>query len=131
MAHRLNTNKQFMVGNGILAFAVLFVVVIFVYMSLRLSRHPDEERTFIENYTFSLENGFAGESVSVYANDSLLFNELVLEEPLVLKINRFEEHTAVLIVDNVTEQVSTFALSEMGGTYRFRKDENGVRLLPQ
>ena len=30
MAHRLNTNKQFMVGNGILAFAVIFVVVIFV-----------------------------------------------------------------------------------------------------
>lgn len=25
MAHRLNTNKQFMVGNGILAFAVIFV----------------------------------------------------------------------------------------------------------
>lgn len=38
MAHRLNTNKQFMVGNGILAFAVIFVVVIFVYMSMRLQR---------------------------------------------------------------------------------------------
>ena len=36
MAHRLNTNKQFMVGNGILAFAVIFVVVIFIYMSMRL-----------------------------------------------------------------------------------------------
>ena len=33
MAHHLNTNKQFMVGNGILAFAVIFVVVIFIYMS--------------------------------------------------------------------------------------------------
>lgn len=38
MAHHLNTNKQFMVGNGILAFAVIFVVVIFIYMSLRLQR---------------------------------------------------------------------------------------------
>lgn len=28
MTHRLNTNKQFMLGNGILAFAVIFVVVI-------------------------------------------------------------------------------------------------------
>lgn len=34
MAHHLNTNKQFMVGNGILAFAVIFVVVIFIYMRL-------------------------------------------------------------------------------------------------
>lgn len=40
MAHHLNTNKQFMVGNGILAFAVIFVVVIFIYMSLRLHGKP-------------------------------------------------------------------------------------------
>ena len=44
MAHRLNTNKQFMVGNGILAFAVIFVVVIFVYMSLRLQREKEAIR---------------------------------------------------------------------------------------
>ena len=49
MAHRLNTNKQFMVGNGILAFAVIFVVVIFVYMSMRLQREKQEERHFIES----------------------------------------------------------------------------------
>ena len=54
MAHRLNTNKQFMVGNGILAFAVIFVVVIFVYMSMRLQREKQEERHFIESYTISL-----------------------------------------------------------------------------
>ena len=48
MAHRLNTNKQFMVGNGILAFAVIFVVVIFVYMSLRLQREKEANRHFSE-----------------------------------------------------------------------------------
>ena len=48
MAHRLNTNKQFMVGNGILAFAVIFVVVIFVYMSMRLQQQKAENRNFIE-----------------------------------------------------------------------------------
>ncbi|MCD8032389.1 MAG: hypothetical protein LUF85_16590 [Bacteroides sp.] len=131
MAHRLNTNKQFMVGNGILAFAVLFVVVIFVYMSLRLSRQQDAERTFIENYIFRLEKGFTGEFISVYANDSLLFDELILEEPVVLSVRRFDEHTALLIVDKETEQVATFGLSELGGTYHFEKDENGIRLLPQ
>ena len=61
MAHRLNTNKQFMVGNGILAFAVIFVVVIFVYMSMRLQREKQEERHFIESYTISLVKGFAGD----------------------------------------------------------------------
>lgn len=120
-----------MVGNGILAFAVLFVVVIFVYMSLRLSRQQDAERTFIENYTFRLEKGFTGKSISVYANDSLLLDQLIGEEPVVLSVRRFDEHTALLIVDKETEQVATFGLSELGGTYRFEKDENGIRLLPQ
>ena len=63
MAHRLNTNKQFMVGNGILAFAVIFVVVIFVYMSMRLQREKQEERHFIESYTISLVKGFAGRTL--------------------------------------------------------------------
>lgn len=31
MAHHLNTNKQFMVGNGIPGFCRHFVVVIFLY----------------------------------------------------------------------------------------------------
>ena len=54
MAHHLNTNKQFMVGNGILAFAVIFVVVIFIYMSLRLQRENQAERHYIETYTISI-----------------------------------------------------------------------------
>ena len=54
MAHHLNTNKQFMIGNGILAFAVIFVVVIFVYMSMRLQRQKEGERHFAETYNITL-----------------------------------------------------------------------------
>ena len=74
MAHHLNTNKQFMVGNGILAFAVIFVVVIFIYMSLRLQRENQAERHYIETYTISLVKGFAGDSISLFVNDSLIAN---------------------------------------------------------
>lgn len=129
MAHHLNTNKQFMVGNGILAFAVIFVVVIFVYMSMRLQRQKEEERHFIETYTVSLAKGFAGDSVSVFINDSLLMNKVIREEPVDLEVRRFAEQSALMIVDNVTEKVSTFDLSENGGTYRFEKDTDGVKLL--
>lgn len=129
MAHHLNTNKQFMVGNGILAFAVIFVVVIFVYMSMRLQRQKEEERHFIETYTVSLAKGFAGDSVSVFINDSLLMNKVIGEEPVDLEVGRFAEQSALMIVDNVTEKVSTFDLSEKGGTYRFEKDTDGVKLL--
>mgnify|MGYP006877014020 CR=1 FL=1 len=51
MAHRLNTNKQFMIGNGILAFAVIFVVVIFVYMSMRLQQRKEGETQTSSRHT--------------------------------------------------------------------------------
>ena len=72
MPHRLNTNKQFMIGNGILAFAVIIVVVIFVYMSLRVQQQKRDERHFLEQYTLTLDSTFRGHPTSVYLNDSLL-----------------------------------------------------------
>lgn len=129
MAHRLNTNKQFMLGNGILAFAVIFVVVIFIYMSMRMQRENQEERHFIETYTFSLVKGFAGDSVSLFVNDSLIVNKKMDEEPFSVEVGRFAEQSALLIVDNKTELVSTFDLSERGGSYKFEKDADGIKQL--
>lgn len=129
MAHRLNTNKQFMLGNGILAFAVIFVVVIFVYMSLRLQRENQEERHFIETYTISLAKGFAGDSITLYINDSLIVNKTMPQEAYTVEVARFAEQSALLIVGNKTELVSTFDLSEKGGTYQFVKEEDGIKQL--
>ena len=131
MAHRLNTNKQFMVGNGIMAFAVIFVVVIFVYMSLKLSWEMEDGHRFLETYTVTLEKGFVGDSTSIYLNDSLLMNSTVRQEPITLKLNRFAEENALMIVDNNTEKLSLFELSEKGGVYRFEKQGERVIMLTQ
>ena len=130
MTHRLNTNKQFMIGNGILAFAVIFVVVLFAYMSMRLQR-KDRERHYAEHYTVSLVKGFEGDSVSIYINDSLLLNKTIDRTPFDLEVKRFDEESALMIVDNATERISLFELSEKGGTYRFEKEGDGVKQLPQ
>ena len=129
MAHRLYTYIQFMVGNGILAFAVIFVVVIFIYMSMRLQRDKQEQRHFIETYSISLVKGFAGDSVSLYVNDSLILNKTISEEPYTVEVGRFAEQSALLVVDNKTELVSTFDLSERGGTYQFEKEADGIKQL--
>ena len=126
MAHRLNTNKQFMVGNGILAFAVIFVVVIFVYMSMRLQREKQEERHFIESYTISLVKGFAGDSISLFVNDSLISNKTISEEPYTVEVGRFAEQSALLIVDNNTELVSTLILAKKEGLISLKKNRTGL-----
>ena len=120
---------QFMVGNGILAFAVIFVVVIFIYMSMRLQQKQQEERHFIETYTISLVKGFTSDSISLFVNDSLISNKTIIEEPYTVEVGRFAEQSALLIVDNKTELVSTFDLSERGGNYQFEKEEDGIKQL--
>ena len=110
MAHRLNTNKQFMVGNGILAFAVIFVVVIFVYMSLRLQREKEANRHFSETYSIQLTKGFVGDSISLFVNDSLIMNKQIKEEPTAIEVGRFAEQSALMIVNNQTETVAAFDL---------------------
>ena len=87
------------------------------------------ERHFIESYTISLVKGFAGDSISLFVNDSLISNKTMSEEPYTVEIGRFAEQSALLIVDNNTELVSTFDLSEKGGTYQFEKESDGIKQL--
>lgn len=120
-----------MLGNGILAFAVIFVVVIFVYMSLRLQQEKATKRNFIELYTISLAKGFSGDSISLLINDSVLTNRTITKEPFNIEVKRFAQHSTLMIVDNKTEKLSLFELSENGGTYQYEKENGEVRQLPQ
>jgi len=46
-------------------------------------------------------------------------------------VKRFAEQSALFIVDNKTEKLSLFELSERGGTYRFEKENEEVKQLSQ
>lgn len=120
-----------MIGNGILAFGVIFVVVIFIYISLRASSDKNAEKAFAQTYSINLSKGFIGDSVSVFINDSLLLNKTITEEPVTVEVNRFADVSTVIIVDNNTDGVSLFDLSEKGGKYSFIKDEDGIKQLAQ
>lgn len=120
-----------MIGNGILGFAVICVVVIFSYMAMKLQQDRQAERRFLETYTITLERGFAGSSTSVLINDSVLMNGVIETEPVTLQVTRFDEQSALMIVDNATESLSLFELSEKGGHYRFEKEDGEVKLLSQ
>ena len=121
----LKTNKQFMLGNGLLAFAVFIIVAIFFYLSLREQSKKQEHR-YAESYAISLVKGFVGNDMQVLVNDSMLYNAPVQSEPLTFSITRFAENSSVIIVDNATEKMAVFELSEQGGVYNFEMNNGEV-----
>lgn len=120
-----------MVGNGILAFAVIFIVVIFVYMGMKMQRDKQKNHYFTEQYTISLTKGFLKDSVSVLINDSLIGSKQIDQEPFNLEIKRFADQSILMIVDHETDVTSSFNLSEKGGRYRFVKEVDGIKQLGQ
>ena len=127
MTHRLNTNKQFMIGNAILAFAVIFIVVIFVYMSLRLQQQKQAERHFVGQYCVELTSDFCGDSIALMVNDSLLMEQTVGSEPVSLSFQRFAEKSTLFVVDKRTDGFQLFELSESGGHCVVSKQAGEVR----
>ena len=125
----LKTNKQFMLGNGLLAFAVFIIVALFFYLSFR-EQGKKEERRYAESYAISLVKGFTGSDMQVLVNDSVLYNGAVQSEPLTFSITRFAENSSVIIVDNATEQMAVFELSEQGGVYNFERKGGEVEQMP-
>ena len=118
----INSNKQFMIGNGILAFGVFFIVCLFLYLSFRTSK-TDKTKVSSDLYTIQIGNSFAGDSISVYVNDSLLLNCTMGSTALTLQVNRFAEENA-LIVDNKSDEITPFSLNPKGSIVNVEK-ENG------
>ena len=128
----INSNKQFMIGNGILAFGVFFIVCLFLYLGFRYqNKQGPEEGTPVasaEIYTICLESSMSGEDVAVYINDSLLLKRTLANEPTLLQVNKFSDENALLIVNNRTDEVTPFNLSaesemvsvnKVNGSYEF------------
>ena len=112
-----------MVGNGILAFGVFFIVCLFLYLGFRFQK-KDGEKAFQDIYTVCVEKSMAGDSISVYVNDSLLMNQTMPESDMKFQIRRFAEESMLMIVDNHTEEITPFNLSPKGSIVKIQK-KNG------
>lgn len=111
----INSNKQFMIGNGILAFGVFFIVCLFLYLGFRGQNKQEAGKQVFENmYTISLSGNFAGDSISVYINDSLLMNKSMTGAEVKLQVGRFADESALMIVNNLTEEITPFNLNPKG-----------------
>lgn len=121
----INSNKQFMIGNGILAFGVFFIVCLFLYLGFRgQSKNDDKTKTFEGLYAIEIADSFNGDSLSVYINDSLLFNSTLGNSSVKFQVKRFAEENTLMVVDNRTDEVTPFNLNAKGSQVQIQK-KNG------
>lgn len=122
--NNLNINKQFMIGNGLLAFGIFLIVGIFIYLSFRYQK-KDGKVSYEGKYSIEISNDFAGDSITIYINDSLLLDRVMPDETIKMTINRFAESSALLIVDKKTDNTTPFNLNNKGSIIKITK-RNGV-----
>ncbi len=121
----INSNKQFMIGNGILAFGVFFIVCLFLYLGFRgQSKGNEKDKTFEGLYAIEIANSFNRDSLSIYINDSLLFNSTLGNSSVKFQVKRFAEENTLMVVDNRTDEVTPFNLNAKGSQVQIQK-KNG------
>ena len=123
---RYNPHQKFMVFNAVLFFAVLIVCGIFLYMAYTFKRDANKKVTYEGRYHIEVSNDFAGQSLSVYINDSLLWNQAMPDTLVTLDIDRFAEENALLIVDNATDAAPPFNLDKKGSKVFVKKQEGEI-----
>ena len=123
---RQNPHKNFMVFNAVLFIAVLIVCGIFLYMAYTFKRDANKKVTYEGRYHIEVNNDFAGQSLSIYVNDSLLWNQAMPDTLLTLDIDRFAEESALLIVDNATDTATPFNLDPKGSKVVVKKQEGEI-----
>lgn len=123
---RQNPHKNFMVFNAVLFIAVLVVCGIFLYMAYTFKRDANKKVTYEGRYHIEVNNDFAGQSLRIYVNDSLLWNQAMPDTLVILDIDRFAEESALLIVDNTTDTATPFNLDKKGSKVVVKKQEGEI-----
>ena len=124
MSKSIESNKQFMLGNGLLAFGVFFIVFLFLYLGFRSEKKITTEQSFKDIYIINVTENFAGDSINIFINDSLLLAKKMDNSNIKFQINRFAEENMLMVVDCKTDLISPFNLSKEGGELSIDK-KNG------
>ena len=126
MSKGSNSNMQFLIGNGVLAFGVFFVICLFLYLSFRTPRKAGEEDSYGEIYAIELNGNLAGEDISVYVNDSLLYNNVMDGVTRGFKVKRFADESVLMVVKNKTEDMTPMNLDMKGAKLEILKKDNKI-----
>ena len=123
---RYNPHQKFMVFNAVLFFAVLIVCGIFLYMAYTFKRDANKKVTYEGRYHIEMSADFAKEDLSVYINDSLLWNQTMPDTLVTINIDSFAEESALIIVNKETDNATPFNLDPKGSKIMVKKQEGEI-----
>ena len=126
-----NSNKQFLIGTAAMAFAVLAVVGIFIYLCLPyMSKHESVQAKLPDTYRIEFAQGFSGDSAIVYLNDSLLWEDYIPTDTLVLHINRFANENTLMVSRSREDAVSIFNIGIKSGRLILHRKQGEISMTP-
>ena len=123
-----NSNKQFLIGTAAMAFAVMAIVVIFLFLSaphIDFSKKSEKERDL---YQIEFAKGFASDSAVVYLNDILIWHDIVPSDTTKLHIHRFADENILMVSRSHDDAVSIFNLDKKAGRIILRKERDEVTM---
>ena len=122
MSKSIDSNKQFMVGNGILAFGVFFIVCLFLYLGFRFQQKPNTQKIKYNNmYSIQVDKSFDGDSLNIYINDSLLISKKFTDKIIKFQVNRFSENSVLMVVNNQNDEMIPYNLDPDGSKVNIEK----------
>lgn len=128
---RNNPHKNFMILNTVLVIAVFIIVILFLYISFKFKRDAEKMVTYEGRYEIVLSEGFAGQDISVYVNDSLLLNQVMPDSAMQVTVNKFAEKNMLMIVDNQTDNGTPFNLNPEGSKVTVKNTEGIISIIEQ
>lgn len=127
MSKSINSNKQFMIGNGILAFGVIFIVCLFLYLGFRFQRKPGMAQVqFKDTYSVLIDKSFEGDSLNIYINDSLLMAKRCGSNTIKFQIGRFAENSVLMVVETEKDEMVPYNLDNKGSKVTITKKSGKV-----
>lgn len=127
MSKSIDSNKQFMIGNGILAFGVIFIVCLFLYLGFRFQQKPGTQQIqFKDTYNIQVDNSFAGDSLNIYINDSLIMSRKFSEKEIRFQVGRFAENSVLMVVDTKKDEMTPYNLNNEGSEIMIQKKNGKV-----
>ena len=129
MSKSIESNKQFMIGNGLLAFGVFFIVCLFLYLGFRSQKKVAIEQTYKDIYEVCLTKSFDGDSLNIFINDSLIMARTMSNADITFQVNRFADENVLMVVDAKTDIMTPFNLSKEGGKVTVEKKNGQIFFL--